>query len=155
MINSAKSLCDRITPDIEKVMESLIVEIDRNLLFSFAFSETMPEISSLCDKIAEDSALYLKKLGRMLLLNGCNPTLRLYATMSSVDACTDKPARIPYTALSVINHNISTKRKIAAYLRSMVSRDGIQKYTDCFETINSVYLDELKSIEALQTYLNK
>lgn len=155
MINSAKSLCERVIPDIEKVMESLLIEIDRNLLFSLAFSETMPEISELCDKIAEDSATYLKRLGRMLLCNGCNPTLRLYATMSSVDACADKPSRIPYTALSVINHNISTKRKIAAYLRGMISRDGIQKYTDCFETINSVYLEELKSIENLQAYLNK
>ena len=155
MINSAKSLCDRISPDIEKVMESLVIEIDRNLLFSLAFSETMPEISSICDKIAEDSVICLKKLGRMLLLNGCNPTLRLYATMSSVDVCIDKPSRIPYTAMNVINHNISTKRKIAAYLRGMISKDGVQKYADFFETINTVYLDELKSIELLQNYLNK
>ena len=154
MINSAKSLCDRIAPDVEKVMESLLIEIDRNLLFSLAFSETMPDISELCDKIAEDSALYLKKLGRMLLLNGCNPTLRLYATVSSVDACLDKPSKVSCTALSVINHNLGTKRKIAAYLRAMISRDGIRKYTDCFETLNHVYLEELKSIENLQTYLN-
>lgn len=154
MINSAKLLCDRITPDIEKVMESLLVEIDRNLLFSFAFSESMEQISGLCEKIAEESALHLKLLCKMLLQNGCNPTLRLYATMSSVDACFDKQTKIRNTALSVINYNISTKRKIAAYLRGMISKEGIQKYTDCFEILNTIYLAELKSIEKLQEHLN-
>ena len=154
MINSANSMCARITPDIEKVMESLLIEIDRNLLFSIAFADTLPHISELCDEIAEESALHLKELGKMLLVNGCNPTLRLYVTMSSVDTCSDKPARIQNTALSVVNYNISTKRKIAAYLRTMISNEVIRKYGDCFEILNSIYLSELKRIELLQEQLN-
>lgn len=153
MINSANTMHDRITPDIEKLLEIKFLEIDKNLLYSLAFADTLPHISELCDNIAEESIEDVRIIGLMLLGNGYNPTVRLHANLSSIDLSSDKPSKAPYTAVSVINHNIASKRKIANFIRSLLARDILRRLDSGYEALNTVYLRELERIENLQKYI--
>ncbi len=145
---------ERITPEIEKLLELKLFEIDKNLFFSVAFEEILPNVSGICDKISEESAEDTRDIIGMLLKNKYNPTVRLNSSLTSIDLSEDTPSKAPYTAVSVINYNISEKKKICAFIRSLLARDVIRKLDTGYETLNRVYLKELRQINELSSFLN-
>ncbi len=155
MFDRRYQIRDTVTPDIERLLEMKIIEIDKNLLFSFAFEDILPNICEVCENIAEKSTSDIKCIVSMLLKNNYNPTVRINADFSSVNVNEDKQSRAPYTAISVINHNILQKRKICGFIRNLLKKETIRKLNGGYETLNAVYLGELKTIDKLNEYLNK
>lgn len=138
---------------IGKLIESKLLEIDRNLLFAVAFSEELEEVSATCEKIAEESISDVATLGKVLLRNGENPQIRLNATLSTLEFCHDKPEKVPYTAVGVLRNNISTKKRMAAFMKKLLGTPELLCAEGGFEAINGVYLSELRRIEELQSFL--
>ncbi len=153
MGNRANAKQENISCSIGKLIESKLLEIDRNLLFAVAFSEELPNVSDICEKIAEESISDVAVLGKLLLSNGTNPQIRLNATLSTLEFCHDKPEKVPYTAVGVLRNNISTKKRMAAFMKKLLGTPELLCTEGGLEALNGVYLSELRRIEELRAFL--
>ena len=144
---------ETISYNIGKLIESKLLEIDRNLLFAIAFSEELPNVSSICEKIAEESISDVADLGKILLLNGASPQICLNATLSTLEFCHDKPEKVPYTAVGVVRNNINSKKRMAAFMKKTLEKPELLCCEGGMELLNGVYLKELRRTEELKAFL--
>ena len=138
---------------IERLLESKLVEADRNILFALAFANELSHIADICNRIAEDNIEDVKNIGKVLLANAYNPRLRINGEMSSIELKNDFSCKGPYSAVSVLNYNSERISKMAEHAKKLMVGDDITRFEGLAEVMNRVLLRDLAKLEELKEML--
>lgn len=148
---SKKHLCDN--RGIERLLESKLIEADKNIMFALAFENSFFSISDMCNMIAEDNIEDVKSIGRVLLENAYNPKLRINSDISSIDLKSDFPCKGPYSAVGVINYNFDKINRISQYTKNLMLGEELINAKGLMEALNTVFLRDLEKLEILRKML--
>jgi len=138
--------------NIERLLESKLIEADRNLMFSLALEEENPHISELCCKMAADQIDSFKEIGRVLLKNGYDTILHLNADITSKSH--SYSVKEENSAKSVLAHNANVLRKMTDYSKRLISDDGVNRFDGMIEALNGAVLRDIAALEMIKEYID-
>lgn len=135
---------------IENLLESKIIEADRNLVFSLTFEEELPHISDMCDKISVGYIDDVKRLGRVLLSCGYDPVLNIKGEIRGIDLSSDVSSKGPYSAVSVLKHNYHSLLRMIEYSKRLINEDSIICFDRAIEELNRIILKDIETLTRIK-----
>lgn len=138
---------------IERLLESKMIEADKNMFFSLGFESELPHVAEECDRLSTSYVEDVRRLGRLLLANGCNPRLNINTELTSVCLSRDADSKAPYSAVSVLKYNLSSLKKMIEYSKRLISEDSLSCFDGAAEELNRVILRDIVSLERIRDFI--